>query len=153
MPWVIDIGHYQKDGSRWIRETHTDGQGEIGRARYLGRDGWDFDGIAAARNVRILAARAEQECDDAIEANVMPVLRFQNATEFVAKVRERYQARDGEALARVAVWMRSRIQAGDITEAQFQAAFGMDAGQWTTFKTTMQALAAAYDTVNGAEGQ
>lgn len=153
MPYSITVGHYQRDGSRWIKEVHTDGQGEIGRARYLGRDGWDYDAIATARNARILAARADQEVEDAVEQNVMPTLRFQTAGEFVDRVRALYQARDKEALAKVAVWMRDRILAADITEAQFQTAFGMDAGQWTTFKTNMQALANAYDAVNGAEGQ
>jgi len=152
MPYTIKIGHYQRDNSRWIIETHTDGQGEFATARYLGRDGWDYDAIATARNIKLLESSADNEAEQAVEADAMPAMRFQNATQFVDRVRAMYLERDGEALARVAVWMRNRIQAADITEAQFQTAFGMDAGQWTTFKTTMQGLAGAYDEVNSAAG-
>ena len=82
----------------------------------------------------------------------MPALRFQSVSEFVARVRAMYQARDGERLAKVAVWMRNRIQAGDITEAQFQSAFGFTQQQWNNFKSTMQNLADAYDSVVSAQG-
>ena len=153
MPYTVNVGHYQKDGSRWVIEIHTDAQGEFARARYLGRDGWDFDAIASERHTRLLESSADNECEQAIEENVMPTLRFQTASEFVSRVREFYRNRDGEALAKVAIWMRDRIQAGDITENQFQSAFGFTQQQWNNFKTTMQNLADSYSLVESAVGQ
>lgn len=153
MPFTVTVGHAQRDGRRYVLEVHTDGQGEFARVTYLAPVGADHDAIATAREPVLLASAAEQEAESAIEDNVMPALRFQNATQFVARVRAFYRDHNADALARVAVWMRNRIQAGDITEAQFQSAFGFDAGQWSTFKTQMQSLAAAYDEVNAATGE
>jgi len=154
MPFTVTPdGHAQADGRRYVTEVHSDGVGEFARLEYLAAVGADTNAIATARNAVLLVSAADNEAEQAIEADAMPALRFQNATQFVARVREFYRDRDKEALALVAVWLRNRIAAGDLTETQVQNAFGFTTPQWNTFKTKMQSLANAYDEVNAAVGE
>ena len=81
------------------------------------------------------------------------LLKHQTAEQFVARVRAAYRDGQRERLVAIARFIISRIQAGDITDAQCRNAFGLNATQWTNLKARMQALIAASNTVAAAIGE
>jgi hypothetical protein len=81
------------------------------------------------------------------------LLKHQTAEQFIARFREAYRDSDRERLIQLARFVISRIQAGDITDAQCRSAFGLNTTQWNTLKTKMQALITASNTVQSAVGE
>lgn len=81
------------------------------------------------------------------------LLKHQSVEEFVARVREAWRIGERERLVRLAKFIISRIQTGDLTEAQVRNAFGLNQSQWNTLKTKMQALVDADATIQGAVGE
>lgn len=81
------------------------------------------------------------------------LLKHQTAEQFVARVRAAYRDGQRERLVAIARFIISRIQAGDITDAQCRAAFGLNVTQWNALKTKMQNLLTAAKTVEGAVGE
>ena len=81
------------------------------------------------------------------------LLKHQTAAQFIARFREDYRNADRERVVQLARFVISRIQAGDITEAQIRAAFGLNVSQWNTLKTKMQNLINADNTVKSAVGE
>lgn len=80
-------------------------------------------------------------------------LQHQTAQEFVARFRERYLKATREDCARLATWLLNRIDAGDLTDAQVRAAFGLTAQQYSALKTRMGSLRAAWLAVRAAAGE
>jgi len=62
-------------------------------------------------------------------------LQHQTAAELAAKIRTRFRDSSREEAARIAYWLIERINAGDITDAQCESAFGVSPAQWANFKT------------------
>ena len=81
------------------------------------------------------------------------LLKHQTAEQFVARFRAAYRNAERERLVRLASFIISRIQVGDITDAQCRNAFGLNATQWNNLKTKMQSLLAASNTVQAAVGE
>ena len=81
------------------------------------------------------------------------LLKHQTVEAFVAKVRAAYREGDPETLVLIARFLISRVQAGDLTEAQIRSAFGLNVSQWNTLKTKLQNLIAADNTVKSAVGE
>ena len=81
------------------------------------------------------------------------LLKHQTAEQFVARVRAAYRDGQRERLVAIARFIISRIQAGDITDAQCRNAFGLNTTQWNALKTKMQTLLTAANTVEGAVGE
>lgn len=71
----------------------------------------------------------------------------------MARLRERYRTATREEAGRIATWLMSRVDAGDITDAQARNGFGITAGQWTTIKAKMTALRTNYLAVQAAKGE
>jgi hypothetical protein len=80
-------------------------------------------------------------------------LKHQTAAQFAARLRERYRNAEREDAAKIARWVARRLAAGDITDAQMRAAFGLTTTQWSNLKARMQTLAANYDAVLSARGE
>lgn len=80
-------------------------------------------------------------------------LRFQTATQFAARLRERYRSASREEAARIATWILNHIDAGDITDAQVRAAFGLTVTQYNALKTRMGNLRTAYQAMQAAAGE
>jgi hypothetical protein len=53
----------------------------------------------------------------------------------------------------LAKFVISRIQSGDITDAQCRSAFGLNTTQWNNLKTKMQNFITASNTVQSAVGE
>jgi hypothetical protein len=81
------------------------------------------------------------------------ILKHQTVEQFVARVRAAYRDGSPETLVTIARFLVARTQAGDLTEAQVRTAFGMNVTQWNQFKTRMQALVAADNTLKSAVGE
>lgn len=81
------------------------------------------------------------------------LLKHQTAEQFIARVRAAYRDSDRERLVSIARFIVSRIQAGDITDAQCRTAFGLNTTQWNNLKTKMQNLLTAANTVQSAVGE
>ncbi len=82
------------------------------------------------------------------------VLQHQTAAQFVARFREAYRNSEREQCAKLARWLYTRYQAGDITQTQIRNAFGLDTAQkWNAFLTKITALRDAYEAVQGAKGE
>lgn len=80
-------------------------------------------------------------------------LKHQTAAQFVARLREAYRNGERAQLVRLARFILTRLQAGDITDAQCRSAFGLTALQWTNLKARMQSYIDADDTIRGAIGE
>ena len=81
------------------------------------------------------------------------LLKHQTAQEFIARFRAAYRSAERERLIRLATWLLTAIQAGDITDAQCRTAFGLNTTQWNALKTKMQNWLTAQQTVQSAVGE
>lgn len=81
------------------------------------------------------------------------VLKHQTRAQFITRVRQAYRDGDRDMLLRIARFLLNRIQAGDVTDAELRAAFGLTTTQWNNLKTKMQQLLNADATLRGAVGE
>ena len=81
------------------------------------------------------------------------LLKHQTSSEFVSRFREAYRNSDRERLIQLAKFVLSRIQSGDITDAQCRTAFGLNTTQWNALKTKMTNFVTASNTVQSAVGE
>lgn len=81
------------------------------------------------------------------------ILKHQTAEQFVARFRRAYRNSSQETLVNLARFITSRIQAGDITDAQCRTAFGLTTTQWNNLKTKMNNMITASNTVVAAVGE
>jgi hypothetical protein len=81
------------------------------------------------------------------------LLKHQTAEQFVARVREAYRDGDRDRVIQIARFIISRIQAGDITDAQCRTAFGVTTTKWNSIKTKMNNWITAQNTVQSAVGE
>lgn len=80
------------------------------------------------------------------------ILKHQTVEAFVARAREAYRNGSPDQLVKLSEFFLARTQAGDLTDAQVRAAFGLSTAQWASLKGRMQALVAARNTLNSAVG-
>lgn len=80
-------------------------------------------------------------------------LRYQTATQFATRLRERYRNASREECARIATWILGKIEAGDVTDTQVRNAFGLTVAQYNTLKTKMTNLRANWLAVQAAAGE
>lgn len=81
------------------------------------------------------------------------LLKHQTVEQFVTRLRAAYRDASGERLIVIARFILSRMQSGDLTDAQLRAAFVVNTAQWNTLKAKMQALVTAENTVRSAIGE
>lgn len=144
----------QKDGRRHVREVHTDSLGATYEFTYLAEVGADTAAIAAARAPGILPGVQRRELSQTIAGNLsLASIRYSTAAELRAAIRALYKDARGRELARLATWIANRIDAGEVTDAQLQAAFAITAPQWATLKARMQTLRTEFADLEAAAGQ
>ena len=145
----------QADGRRWVLESHTDGQSHVHQVSYLAAAGSDPVPLLATHAQQVAAQLAIQEFHGILTgARPFLPLQHQTAAEFALRLREAYLTASRETCARLAAWLIDRISAGEVTDAQARAAFGMTALAWTTFKTTkLQPLRDSWVAVQAAQGE
>ena len=80
-------------------------------------------------------------------------LKHQTVAQFLGRVRVQYQAADGEQACRLATWLVDAIDAGDVTDAQARAAWGMTTAQWASLKGRMTQARQSWRAVQAARGE
>lgn len=144
----------QKDGRKWTREVHTDGQGRVYEFPYLAAAGLDINAVLAARAITLAAdlAAAEAEADVAlIKANGSLAVVTTNHTT-VAAIRTALRAAYATATRTDAVMIGDYL--ATLTDAQLQTLFGLTAGQVNTLRTNKLTPAASLATsIRAAAGQ
>jgi len=153
MSFVVQVGHAQVDGRKFVLEVHTDIQGEFARIEYLADPAADFNMIAAAREAVLRAWLADQEAQETVDNDLQPNPRFQMENELLAKVRVRYFASTGEQTCRIARWIVNRLNDGSVTVVQRRTAFNVSAGQWNAINGRMDTFAVAIGSVDTAVGE
>jgi hypothetical protein len=153
---IVTIEGAQRDGRRWVREVHSDGQGVAAIIDYLGASnaGATAQTTANARatNLNESLADAEFEAKRLIDATPLP-LRWQTGAQLLARIREAYRRFSQVELARLARWVLNRILDGTVTDQQLQNAFGLTAPQWTALKARMQIIADDQTVIDAAVGE
>ena len=153
MSFVVTIGHAQADGRRYVREVYSDGQGEFARLEYLAANGADYEAIATAIELVLRESAAAQEIVDAVDRDAMPSLRFQTGAQALARFRSAFRNAQREEVCRLARWILARNSAGQITDAQMQSAFNMNAAELALFKLRLATIRDALNSVEGARGE
>lgn len=128
-------GAVQPDGSQEVLETHTDNVSIAHFFRYLAAAGVDRVATMNNRAAVIAVEIADTEFAEAIRLNIMPTLHYQTAGQFTARFRAAYLQTIYELCCKLSYWLIERINAGDLTDAQVQNAFGLTATQYNTLKT------------------
>lgn len=81
------------------------------------------------------------------------ILKHQTAQQFIARLREAFRNGERDRCVQLARFVLSRIQAGDITDAQCRTAFGLTTTQWNALKTKMNNWLSADNTLRSAVGE
>jgi len=84
----------------------------------------------------------------------MPLnLRHQTVAQFATRLREHYRSASKEDCARIATWVLTHIDNGDMTELQVRTAFGLTVAQWATLKAKFTPLRTQWQSIQGARGE
>jgi hypothetical protein len=146
----------QRDGRRWVREVHSDGQGVAAIIDYLGASDASStaQGIANTRatSLNVSLGDAEFAAKRLINASPLP-LRWQTGAQLLARIRAAYRQYSQAELARLARWVLARIVDGTVTDLQLQNAFGLTGPQWVALKARMQTLADDQTAIDAAVGE
>ena len=147
------IGHLQRDGRRYVTETHFDVLGDYADIRYLLPVGADPDVIATQREPDLIRQFSEVEAREKIDSRAVPEPRFQTIEEFLLKVRERYGKSNGIETCRIARWIVDRLNDGSVTVVQMRTAFGVTPAQWNSINGRMDTFANSLTSVESAVGE
>lgn len=123
----------QKDGRRFVTETHQLNVGGPLTQTYLAAANADYAAIMAARVLLLNEGLAQNELDANIQQATF-VLNHQTAAEAATRFRQRWQSSSKQDCARMAYWLIERINAGSFTDTQVRNAFGLTLTQYNTLK-------------------
>ena len=124
----------QRDGSRWVTETHETSARPV-VFYYLLSSVSDATAIMQGRVAAVNEQLADREYREAVELDARPVLVENTAAQFATRLREDFREGRRERACYLAWWLLRRIAAGDITDAQARSAFGLTVTQWNNIKT------------------
>lgn len=144
--------HQQIDGSRWVREAHTDTAGKVWVFHYKAADGTDYAAILTARAASLDDLLQELELEEFINGAPF-VLVHQTVTQLAARFRKAYRTASKERLAKLAYWLIERINDGTFTDNQVRNAFNLTVGQYSTLKTKAIALHDSEALIQQAQGE
>lgn len=147
-------GPVQADGRRQVIERHQFTGGEIATYTYFAMPLDDIQSVATARAVSLLEAAADAEALANVERDGPFTLNHQTGVQFAGRFGEMVRSATKERACYLAWWLLRRIAQGHTSDAAVRSAFGMTAGQWTTFKTNkVQPRADAWTAVLAATGE
>ena len=144
----------QRDlGAFWyVEEEHVDHLGLSYRWAYTPAKSVDVTVKLATHAEHLLARLAKHEIKKNIQENVLST-EYITKAELADAIREKYREGDKDDILKIARWIRSRIQAGDFTEAQVRNVFGLTQAQWNAFKVRLQSYEEALAVIEGASGE
>lgn len=146
-------GPAQRDGRRYVTETHTDSAGGKHLRAYLAAVGADHQAIANARAALVSEEIAQSEFMAVLDSDGAIVVVHQTMAQFAQRLRAYFQASERFECGRVARWIMNRLDAGHITEAQMRNAFGLTALQWSNLRAKLVDLRTQYNAVDAARGE
>jgi len=132
---TYQVGLALANGSRLVQETHTLNVGDPIIINYRAAVGTDYAAKMTARVARLNEQLAESEFALQLDRSGIN-LNHQTASEFAARLRERWRRSSQEQCARIAWWIIKRLNAGDVTDTQLRNAFGLTLTQWNALKTS-----------------
>lgn len=150
---TFTAGPAQKDGRRYVTETHTDSAGGKHLRSYLAAVGADHQAIANARAVLVAEEIAQDEFMAVLDGDVAIVVVHQTLVQLAQRLRAYFLTSERFECARVARWIMNRLDAGHITEAQMRNAFGLTALQWSNLRAKLVDLRTQYNAVDAARGE
>ena len=147
------LGTPQADGTVYVTEVHTWDSGLAQQLVEYGPvpTGLDFQSIANARALVLMQSRRDNEARDNIEQDKYTLL-YNTETQQLEYFRELYIASVGFDTCRYARWCINRLDGNSFSVTAIRAVFGMSPPEWNSFNGVMDVYAAAYDSVNGANG-
>ena len=84
----------------------------------------------------------------------MPLnLQHQTLAQFLARFRARFKGASKSEACRLAAVIIGYIDAGDVTDAQVRAVFGLTAGQWTALKAKLNTMKSTHEAVQASGGE
>ena len=129
------IGHLQADGRRYVKETHTDGFGDIVEIEYGPVAALDYNAVMLARAGALDAEKINGEINKNI-ANVMTsgslastVFKYSAKADNIGPLREAYRSATREACIMIADYLAT------LTDAQLRSIFGKTQAEVTVLRT------------------
>ena len=113
----------------------------------------DLKSASVAIGQNVLAAKVIQEISQWLTSVQTGTLRYATTAQIVQALRDAYHSFNQWQLCQLSAVLLAYYQAGVFTAAQFQSAFGITAGQWTTLANQVQTYAGIYNSANAAVGQ
>ena len=150
---TVVAGPLQKDGRRYVTETHTDGVGGKHVRMYLAAAGADHQAIANARAPLIAEEIAQEEFMMILARDGAIVPKHQTLDQLVQRLRVYFRSSERFECARVARWLVVHLEGGHIMDTPARTAFGMTLVEWTAFRTKMDVLRGNYSAVDSARGE
>lgn len=147
------LGTPQADGTVYVTEVHTWDSGLAQQTVEYGPvpTGLDFQAIANARALVLMQARRDTEALDNINSNKY-VLLYNTETQMLTYLRELYLLSVGFETCRLARWIVDRLSASSFSVTAIRTVWGMNNPQWNSFNGVLDVYAAAYTSVQNANG-
>lgn len=147
------LGHAQRDGRRYVQERHLHSDGRTIEREYgpVDEKAVDCQAVADAYARLIDAALADTELRQIIDGLLgVAGAKEHSKAKLAEAVRDLLRQYKGVELCRLARRVLALIASGEITDADWRAAFALNASQWNNVKTTLTGWANALATVEGA---
>jgi hypothetical protein len=150
---VYSVGQAQADGRAYVTETHTDQYAIAWSREYLAAAGADYAALLAQHAAQVEAAIEALEINAELQLGAPLTLKYTTKAQLGNAFRARYQTATKDEACRLAKWLLDHIDAGDFTDAQVQAFFGLTAAQYTAMKARASSMRDAYNAMLAAVGE
>ena len=131
----------QVDGRRFCRETHVLAYGDPIVVEYLSAVGADNQAIMDARVPRVDAQLADAEIQNIINGVVSGASpREMSRAQMAERLRTLLQTTSGVEQCQIATRILGMIEGGEMTDAEFRAALGVNTPTYNNIKTQMETL-------------
>ena len=142
----------QVDGRRWVIEDHTDNLGKHTLVNYLAAVGADYVAIRTARAAQLNVQLADQELQNIVNGLLSAASPNEMSKAVLAtRIRDLLRQYTGLALCQLAKRVLATITSGEMTDAEWQTAFGVNGPTWNNIKTQLTTWSNSLTTVEAAK--
>ena len=146
------LGKVQVDGRRWVVEDHTDSLARHQFVEYLAPIDADYVAIRTARAAQITVQLADQELQNIVNGLLSAASPNEMSKAVLAtRIRDLLRQYTGLALCQLAKRVLATITNGEMTDAEWQTAFGINGPTWNNIKTQLTTWANSLITVEAAK--
>jgi hypothetical protein len=147
------VGVTQRDGRSYVNEDHVDQFGVHWPYEYLAAVGADYAALLALHADNVARAIERGELNAMLQTGALLTLKYVTKADLGNYFRAAYQAATREEACRLAKWLLDHIDAGDFTDAQVQAFFGLTTMQYNAMKARASTMRDNYNTMLSAVGE